>query len=266
MEAVYVDRIRPCTHYNGMNTSKPPILIAFASSKGGAGKSTNCVSVAGALTAMGHKVHLVDCDHSETVWRWYNTNPSAQGIEGMTAEKAPPAPDGDAEASKVFGDFMKKIVDNEEGRDFVLFDLAGHLTKNLLYVATLAHLVITPAKVSEPDIVLANLLYQQLVEIGVNYGKAITHRILINEYPNAVSNDDKQIMEQISSSILPVFKTIIRRRAAYTASFNKGITPHYAARPDPAAIQEIDSLVDEIYAAIFESGQQAHQQREEIAA
>src|SRR4051812_45526968 len=75
-----VDHLAACTHYPVMPEHAPPTIIAFASPKGGAGKSTTCLSIAGALAANGQPVHIIDCDPSETLYRWYTANESAQTI------------------------------------------------------------------------------------------------------------------------------------------------------------------------------------------
>lgn len=243
---------------NAMNSHKPPCIIAFASSKGGAGKSTSCLNIAGALTAMGNVVHIVDCDISETLYRWYHDNPTAQTIEGLTVGKPPEDP-------AKFGDFMRELARNEKDRAFVLFDLPGQFSQDLLWVATAAHLVITPCKVSEPDIMQANKIYLELIKIGRDYNKRIVQRILFNEFPNSVSLHEAAFLSDVRESVLPDFKTVIRRRGAYTASFAKGITPHYATPPNREAIAEIDALVDEIYELLNASAQQNNNQ-ESVAA
>ncbi|WP_159108306.1 ParA family protein [Hyphomicrobium sp. GJ21] len=237
-----------------MTNHKPPCIIAFASSKGGAGKSTNCLNVAGALAAMGNSVLVVDCDISETLHRWYQDNPTAQTIKGLSVEKPP---------ETNFGDYMRAIARNESDKDFVLFDLPGQFTKDLLWVATAAHLVVTPCKVSEPDIMQANKLYLELIEIGRDYNKTIVQRILFNEYPNSISKHETAFLEDVKTSVLPNFNTVIRRRGAYTESFGKGTTPHYASPFNPSAIAEIDALVGEIYDLL---NTQTQNQEESIAA
>lgn len=235
-----------------MTNHTPPCIIAFASSKGGAGKSTNCLNVAGALTAMGNKVHIVDCDPSETLWRWHTDNPTAKTIAGLSVGQPPIA-------AEAFGDFMRAIARNDADHNFVLFDLPGQFSQELLRVATAAHLVITPCKVSEPDIMQANKVYLELIKIGKQYNKPITQRILFNEYPNSVSKHEKTFLDEVKDSVLPNFNTVIRRRGAYTESFAKGITPHYATPPNPAAITELEALVDEIYDLLNANAQQ-HQE------
>jgi AAA domain/Chaperone of endosialidase len=46
------------------------IIITFANSKGGVGKSTSCVALAGAYAKAGKRVHIIDLDSNKTVSRW----------------------------------------------------------------------------------------------------------------------------------------------------------------------------------------------------
>ena len=45
-------------------------IITCASSKGGVGKSTTCVCLAGAFAKAGDTVHIIDLDSNGTVSRW----------------------------------------------------------------------------------------------------------------------------------------------------------------------------------------------------
>ncbi|MBJ7532545.1 ParA family protein, partial [Rhodomicrobium vannielii ATCC 17100] len=46
------------------------MIIAFASSKGGVGKSTICAAIAARLAQGGAKVIVLDLDHNRTLERW----------------------------------------------------------------------------------------------------------------------------------------------------------------------------------------------------
>lgn len=226
-----------------MNTKTPPTIIAFASPKGGAGKSTSCLSIAGALAAEGHRVQVIDFDASQTLYRWYQANPSARDITRLTVETGPA---GDIAA------FVRDIWHNREG--VVLIDLAGALTDVMLHIAAFADLIITPAKLSEPDILEANKLYQQLIAIGTKIGKPIKHRILINEVPSILAAFQIHLLDELRSTALPRFDNLVHYRAAYPEAFLTGLPAHFASdkeRPTIVkAVAEINALVDEIYATI----------------
>lgn len=228
----------------------PPTIIAFASPKGGAGKSTSCLSIAGALASQGHRVHIVDFDPSETLWRWHQSSTVPAAIPNLTVQSAPK---GD------IADFMRDVWHNRSG--VVLIDLAGALTSHMLHLAVFADLTITPAKLSEPDVLEANKLYNELITIGQRIGKPILHRILVNEVPSLLAGFQRDLLDQLRQSTLPRFETLIHYRAAYPESFQTGLPPHFAAdqsRPTIAkAVDELDALLTEIYATINQDEQKA---------
>jgi len=219
-------------------------FISFASPKGGVGKSTSCLAIAGALLAQGHKVRIIDFDQTETIWRWYSTSPAAQQIPNLTVEQGP---------QNDHGGYISTLWAN--ATDYVLLDLAGSLSELTLMIAAFATLTITPAKVSEPDIIEANKMANKLHAVASRVRKPINHRILLNEVPNIVSRDEVDLIEQIDSSNLARFQTIIRRRSSYSKSFSRGTLPHFADPINPKAIAEIDDLMREIE-AIFDVEQQ----------
>lgn len=231
-----------------MTTTQYPTIIAFASSKGGAGKSTSCLNIAGGLAAAGSKVHIIDFDPSQTLARWYATNDAARKIPGLTVEGMP---------SLNMVDVLHHIFTARTG--YVLLDLAGAMNKELLTAAAASSLVITPAKLSEPDIVEANKLYLQLLEIGARAGKAITHRILLNEVPHAVGEHQLHMMKELKQSALPRFNAIIHQRAAYGKTFVNGLPPHFSNDRQimSKAVPEVDALVSEIISVLHSQQQKA---------
>lgn len=222
--------------------SEHPIIISFASPKGGVGKSTSCLSIAGGLAAKGQTVHIVDFDQTETIWRWYQTTSQAQHLSGLTVEKGP---------SEDVGGFIKKLWD--ERRGYVLVDLAGALTTHTLTLAALAHLVITPAKLSEPDVLEANKLCNQLMQLGQRLNKPITHRILLNEVPSLLAGYQAHCLSQIDASSLKRLPTLLHQRAAYPETLFTGTPPHFADQKRPAiakAVEEIDHILTDIHEAL----------------
>lgn len=225
-----------------MNIATPPTIITFASPKGGAGKSTNCLNIAGALAAKGRSVHIIDFDQSETLCRWYDKNKDAQEIENLSVEKGP-----QQLTHATFSAIWRAPV------DYVLIDLAGQLTRDLLRLAVFATLTVTPIKISEPDITEANKLLRKLRDIQKTVRKKIIHRLLVNDVQPMLASFEWSLLDQLRTAELPRFDTLIRRRAAYGESFVTGQPPHFAdpsRSPIQKAVAEIDLLVTEIEATI----------------
>ena len=225
-----------------MTTHTPPTFIAFASPKGGVGKSTSCLALAGSLAARGYIVHVVDFDQTETLWRWYSSAEAARSIPNLTVEQGP--------TTDVPG-FLKGLFFNRTG--YVLIDLAGALTHHMLQLAAFAQLTITPAKLNEPDIREANKLARQLVELAKVADKPIIHRILLNEVPAILAAYQVHTLGQVDASPMQRFQTLMHVRAAYPESFLTGTPPHFANRSRPTiskAIEELDHLTDEVLATL----------------
>lgn len=228
-----------------MSLDAPPTIIAFASPKGGAGKSTTCLNIAGALLAKGKRVHIVDFDQSETLWRWYSTNPTAQTLPGLTVQKAP---------ERDLDVFVKDTWHHPA--DYVLIDLAGQLTREMLHLAVYATLTITPVKISEPDIVEAQKLHDQLRDIQTRISKPIIHRLLINDVQSLLGGFERALLDQLAEAALPRFQTVITHRVAYGETYMTGQPPHFAAQTRPAiakAVTELDDLIAEIEALTQET-------------
>lgn len=232
-----------------MTIHTPPTIIAFASPKGGVGKSTSCLCLAGALAALGHRVHVVDFDQTQTLWRWYSSNAAARANPRLTVEQGP------------HGDISGFVQETYYKRDgFVLIDLAGTLTNQMLHLAAFANLTITPSKLSEPDILEANKLAVQLQEIATRIHKPIAHRILLNEVPFILAGSQAYMLEQIDANNIARFETLMHYRPVYAESFLTGTPPHFGDAhrgPIAKAVQELDGIVMEVMSAIAQSQQKA---------
>lgn len=225
-----------------MNNQTPPTIIAFASPKGGVGKSTSCLSIAGALAASGRSVQIIDFDQTQTLWRWHSSNASAKEIANLTVEQGPT---GDISS------FVADIYYKRAG--YILIDLAGTLTNQMLHLAAFANLTITPAKLSEPDILEANKLALQLRDIGKRINKPIAHRILLNEVPFLLAGSQSYMLEQIDTQGFARLQTLMHYRPVYAESFLTGTPPHFAdtARgPVAKAVQELDAIANEVLMSV----------------
>lgn len=225
----------------------PPFIITFASPKGGVGKSTTCLAIAAALASRGDPVLILDLDQTNTLIRWYEQQQSRIG--GLAVESVP-------EAS-----LFKRLTElYRERTGYILIDLAGALSNVMLQAAAIAHLTITPAKLSEPDILEATKLHHQLARLAKSNGRVITHRILINEAAALLPTYQRHILDQLAVSPLQRFDTLLHQRAPYAEAFLTGQPAHYADRNRPPvrkAIEEIDALVEELTVLLLSQQQEA---------
>jgi chromosome partitioning protein len=223
-----------------MTQNSRPLIIAFASPKGGVGKSTSCLNIAGALCAHGYPVHVIDLDQTQSLYRWFTTR--QPNVPGLTVESVPEA------------DFIEALkTAAHERAGFILIDVAGALGQAMIQAATIADLTITPTKLSELDLTEANKLHAKILAVAEEVQTTINHRILINEVASLLPGYQQHALDQIALGTLPRFETLIRNRAPYAESFMTGQPPHFANQDRPPvqkAVKEINKLLVEIFAAL----------------
>lgn len=217
-----------------------PHIIAFASPKGGVGKSTTCACLAAALVDRGQRVTILDLDQNRTLEQWALRFPGE--MRGITVE-------GVEE-----GALIERIQSlYARGVGFILIDVAGAFHKTTIAAATLADVTITPAKLSAPDIIEAVKLNREIRQLGAKVGKPINHRLLLNEVSPLWPTYQRAALTDVERSGIPAFETIIHERAPYAELFLTGQPPHFSDRtrePVIKAIAQFDALTDEVLVAV----------------
>lgn len=166
--------------------------------KGGVGKSTSCAALAGALVKRGAPVHVIDLDRTRTLHRWYNRfKPDMPGFRVETVDES---------------EFMAHIRSvYPTHRWFILIDVASAFAKAMVQAATLAHLTISPTKLSEPDIVEATKLNRELRDLSATIGKPIPHRLLINEVSTLFPTYQRAALADIARCGVERFEAIVQQ-------------------------------------------------------
>lgn len=214
-------------------------IIAFASPKGGVGKSTTCAALAASLAKRGHKVIILDLDQNRTLEQWAHRFP---------AELKPLTIRGIGE-----GALIETIEQLYSQNAYVLVDVAGAFHKTTIAAATLADLTITPSRLSAPDIIEAVKLNQQIRQLGAKIGKPIDHRLLLNGVSPIWPTYQRAALVEVERSGIPSFQTIIHDRAPYAEMFLTGQPPHFADQtrePVIKAVAQIEALTNEVLAAL----------------
>lgn len=236
----------PCMNSYLPISQSSAVIIAFASPKGGVGKSTSCAALAGALCKRGAPVHVIDLDQTRTLHRWYSRfKPNIPNFHVEAIDEAN------------FMEHIRKVYTNHRG--FILVDVAGAFAKAMIQASTLAHLTISPAKLSEPDIVEATKLSRELNDLASAINKPIPHRLLINEVSPLFPTYQRAALADIARSGMQRFDTMLTERAAYAEIFMTGNPPHFADQSrDPVrkAVTELDMLCREVCGLLLPNHQQ----------
>jgi len=230
-----------------MSLHQRPIVISFSSPKGGVGKSTTCACLAGSLAARGNKVHILDTDTNRTLADWALDFP--QDTTGITVEAI-------SEGTNLLG-HLRQLCSTLDG--FIFVDVAGAWETYALAAASVADLVISPAKLNVPDLKMAAKTRAFLDHLGTTLGRPITHRVLINEVSAlASSHYQRGAFKSLESAPFTAFNTLIGDRAPFAEIFSTGQTPHFADQsrePVRKAVAQLDELTNEVLATIDAASQ-----------
>jgi chromosome partitioning protein len=213
------------------------IIITFANSKGGVGKSTSCVALAGAYAKAGKRVHIIDLDSNKTVSRW------------LSDEKTRPAnltvsvPD-----PQLLTEHLQEAA-RHYAPDITLIDIAGSYERALTHAIARAHLTLIPACTTEADIYEAARVAGHIQTVFQAFGKTPLYRVLATKIAPLPTHAQAHGFKEIARLKLPMMRTIIAQRVAYEEIGLSGLPPHFADadRPTTAkAIAEINSLMAEV--------------------
>jgi len=121
--------------------------------------------------------------------------------------------------------------------------------------------VLMPVKgiVDQKSMVQA-LLVRGVDGIAISPIDAKSQVSLINEVAALLPSYQIHTLNQIANSPLRRFETLVHVRAAYPESFLTGLPPHFADRSRPTiskAVEEIDALLEEVFAALQVEQQKA---------
>lgn len=216
----------------------PAKILAVVNQKGGSGKTTLSMQLAGALARRHHKVLVVDADPQGTATRWAasaeDETPFPASVVGLSAASA-----------KVHRE-VKKLVDDY---DYIIIDCPpaadSPVPQSALLIAELALVPLIPS----PLDMWAAVGIRQVIENVSDLNEDLQARLIINQCQPHTT------LAQQTLEILPEFgiklaKSYVRHRQVYRQSAVFGQTVHDFGSKAKAAIEEIESLTDEVLAIL----------------
>lgn len=208
-------------------------IVTVFNSKGGCGKTTVAMNIAGALGRRGFKVLVVDMDRQGTATRWF-----AQAKDG----KEFPAQVSNLHAlgGTVHRELRNKIKDFH----FVIVDcppaIESAAPSSALLVSDMAIIPFIP---SVPDMWAVSDV-DQLVERARITNESLKARLLATQKIRSSIGDDVIFALQESTG-LELMSSSLRQLAAFRECIDIGGTVHDVARAGKA-IADIESLANEI--------------------
>ncbi len=204
------------------------MIIAFASSKGGVGKSTICAAIGARLAQRGEEVLILDLDQNRTVERWGRK----ANIKGLTVK----AIERDSFTTVIREAAVTNTVDH------ILIDLAGTREATVLKAIARSDLVVIPAQASEPDLREALVVVSDIKDVGEEKGAPIPYRLLLTKMPALRTRVTDFAYQELARQSLPIFRTVMVERVAYREMFLTGFPPD----PTSGAGTEIAALATEM--------------------
>ncbi len=214
--------------------------IVVLNQKGGPGKSTICMHIAGTLGRRGHDVLVVDADPQGTSQRWAASAPEAE-----------PFPATIAGLEKTGGTIHRQIQKFIGRFDFIVIDCPPAVESPIPQSAALiADLAIIPIIPSPPDI-WAAMPISKLIENSQGVNESLRALLLLNQYDDrrTLAKDTRKLLEEFS---IPLAKQQIGFRESFRHAPMYGTTVHTLGAEAKKATEEIDQLTDEILEILFE--------------
>lgn len=215
-------------------------LILFANTKGGSGKTTAAMVLAGELVSHGAKVVLLEGDPNRPLMSW------AQARGAPVIETSRTRVKSAAEAAEMIandagaGQGGKLVVvhdDDQEGifewiegasswAHFVIADPEGSPNEWLTDVASQAELVIIPFAPSALDAKQVSRTVQVLNRVSKRSGRPVNYRILLTRASAGavMSRDEREIRGSLEKNGLPLMQTTLCERPAYRGLFKLDAT------------------------------------------
>jgi len=209
-------------------------IIAVCNQKGGSGKTTVSMQLAGTLARKKNKVLVVDADPQGTATRWAasasDENPFPASVIGLSAanEKV------HREVKKFVGDYDFIVIDCPPAAD-------SPVPQSALLIADLALVPIIPS----PLDLWASVGIRKVIENVGDINETLKSRLVVNQC-QPKTNLAKETLEILPEFGIMVCKNYLRQRTAYRQSAVFGQTVQDFGSKATDAIAEIEALTEEI--------------------
>lgn len=203
-------------------------VIAFANTKGGAGKTTVALVLAGELARQNKRVAVIDTDPQQWVSRWSKLSTEAVNFTVVS----------DIDESSI----EQSIKTLKKKMDYVIIDLPGGLSPLLAKAIGLSDHVFVPVQGCAMDAVGGAQVLDILKELEAKYDIRITHSVVLTRVSSLITTRALlTVKTMLARQQVHVLDTALIERAAFRDMFNAGGT---LSMMDPQRVSNLDKAQD----------------------
>jgi chromosome partitioning protein len=215
-------------------------IIAVVNQKGGAGKTTVAMQLAGTLGLRGHRVLVVDADPQGTASRWAasaaDDKPFHAAVVGLSAAQGKLH----REVKKLAGDYSYIVIDGPPAAE-------SPIAQSALMVADLALVPVIPS----PLDMWASIGIRKAIENAADINEGLQARLVVNQcQPNTSLTRD--VLELLPEFGIETLRSQLHQRTVYRQSAVFGQTVHEFGYKAAPAVNEVNAMCDEVLAVLHE--------------
>lgn len=211
------------------------IVITVVNQKGGSGKTSTTMQLAGGLAKRGYKCMVVDADPQNTAVTWAAAAPDDKPFPASVINLS--------EAQEKVPQLIRPYIGDY---DVIIVDCPPSLESKVpLSVLLVSDIALVPVLPSPPDM-WASIGITEIIDHAISaINEDLKVKIILNQVvaKRTLSGDALEVLKEFP---YPLAKTKLHQREAYRQCAAIGGTVHDLGNRAKAAIMEIESLVDEV--------------------
>lgn len=205
--------------------SKVPV-ISFVSPKGGAGKTTAALLLAGEIAHQGGlPVTLIDADPNRPICDWAALNRKPDLIHVIQDENEET--------------ILENIANAKKNSKVVIVDLEGTANMRVTYAVSQSDLVIIPIQGSTLDANQAIRAIKLVKRTEQGFNRKIDFALLFSRMPGAITSKNfKDINAQLQAGNVPLLPIQMIEREAFKTIISTGCTLHQLSNSQVGGLEE----------------------------